>query len=45
LVTLKRLEDTPPITSSFTICHALALVKVEKSKRVLSAAMAVFMVR
>src|ERR1035437_5117134 len=40
----KRLVDTPPITSSLTICQAGELVGARKSKRILSDAAWVFMV-
>ncbi len=36
LVTLKLLEDTPPMTSSLTTCQVGAFVEFEKSKRTLA---------
>jgi hypothetical protein len=41
----KRLVETPPITSSLTICQAGELLAVAKSKRILSEAVSAFMVK
>ena len=38
------LVDTPPITSSFTTCHAVELVAAWKSKSIISEAASAFMV-